>query len=408
MQSKKNIMWNAFGNIIYLGCQWLVTVLVTRWFGYEDAGILSLAMSISALFQTIALFGIRNYQVSDVKQKYSDSTYIGFRGITCIFSMVLCLFFSAFNFYSDKQMWAITLFMMFRLAENYSDVLHGVAQKKNRLDIAGKAFSIKGIVILVLFILGYWFSKNLIFSLLLMTIGSCVTTIFYDLISVKKISHFKLTDKFQKYYALALETLPLCIYMFLVSAISTIPKYILEKMCDAVELGAYSSIFAPALLIQAAASYIYGPFATTFAEYYHCKETSRFVKLLKQLVIVIMGIAIVIILLGIVFGEWALNFLFGKEIIEHTYLLLPILVSTFAMSYLAFFCMLEVVVRDFKGLIGGCLIGVLLTIVMTPSAIKMCGTNGASYGLIIGVLGAVLCLFIRLYYRLKGEKNYAY
>lgn len=66
----ENIVWNATGNFTYLAAQWVIVVLVTRKTGLENAGILSLAMSISATFQTLAFFGMRNYQVSDVKRKY--------------------------------------------------------------------------------------------------------------------------------------------------------------------------------------------------------------------------------------------------------------------------------------------------------------------------------------------------
>lgn len=405
MQSKKNILWNAFGNILYLGCQWLVTVLVTRLFGYEDAGVLSLAMSISATFQTVALFGIRNYQVSDIEDKYSDSTYVGFRGICCFTALILCMMFSFVNSYDSNQMWAIFWFMMYRLAENYSDVLHGIAQKNNRLDIAGKAFAIKGLETIIFFLLGYYLFKNLVVAITIMAMGSWVTTWAYDYVCIKKMSDIHLTDKLKNCFLLGKETVPLCIYMFLLSAISTVPKYILEKMCDATALGAYSSIYAPALLIQAAAGYIYSPFATQFAEYYTSKEVCNFKKMFKQLSVVILGVAIVILIGGSVLGEWVLQLLFGPGIIAYIELLLPILFSTFATAYLAFLCMLQIVIRDFKGLICGCLCGVLLCCILTPLAINMFGINGASYGLLGGSCGAIGILAVKIFVWMKGVEK---
>lgn len=41
-----NILWNTIGNIFYLGCQWLLSVVVVRISGsYADAGVLTLAIS---------------------------------------------------------------------------------------------------------------------------------------------------------------------------------------------------------------------------------------------------------------------------------------------------------------------------------------------------------------------------
>ena len=88
---KKNMLWNAAGNLIYLACQWLVTVLVTNLGAFHDAGLLSVAMSVSATFQTLAMFGIRNFQVSDVREKYSNTCYVQLRLLTCLAALVGCL-----------------------------------------------------------------------------------------------------------------------------------------------------------------------------------------------------------------------------------------------------------------------------------------------------------------------------
>ena len=144
---KKNVAWNAIGNVTYLVCQWVVTVLVTVLGGFEDAGVLSVAMSVSATVQTLAMFGIRSYQVSDLKNKYTDTCYVGFRTLTCALAMIVCVIFSLVSGYLGGQLLAICLFMLFRLAESYADVLHGIAQKNGRLDIAGKSFTVKGIAL---------------------------------------------------------------------------------------------------------------------------------------------------------------------------------------------------------------------------------------------------------------------
>ena len=59
---KASILWNSWGSIFYLGCQWLLTVLVVRLAGVEESGILSLAMSVSNIWYSLAVYGMRNYQ----------------------------------------------------------------------------------------------------------------------------------------------------------------------------------------------------------------------------------------------------------------------------------------------------------------------------------------------------------
>lgn len=386
VQSRKNIIWNAFGNIIYLGCQWLVTVFVTRIFGLKEAGMLSLAMSISAMFQTIALFGIRNYQVSDTGQKYTDGTYMGFRSITCIVAMLLCILFSHINRYGMGQLGAIFWFMLFRLAEDYSDALYGIAQKNGRLDIVGRAFTVKGVVSISMFFGGCHVTGNLGATLAIMAVSSWISTGLFDLPYIRKKFPFELRGKIADCLLLGKETFPLCVYMFLLSAISSTPKYILEKICDTSVLGAYSSIFAPALLIQAAAGYIYSPFVMPFAEFYQNGKEKDFLKLERKLCLIILEVAVGILVLGGIFGIYILRFIFGEVVYGYESLLIPVLFSTILLSYLAFYCMLEVVMRDFKGLIVGCMVGEVFCVVATPFLIYGFGANGASYGLGIGAI----------------------
>ena len=54
---KQNMLWNSFGSLTYLGCQWLITILVVRLAdGYDDAGTLSLAMSVYNMFSSLAIY----------------------------------------------------------------------------------------------------------------------------------------------------------------------------------------------------------------------------------------------------------------------------------------------------------------------------------------------------------------
>jgi len=402
---KRAFLWNAVGNTIYLLCQWLITVLVPVLGGFEDAGVLSVAMSVSATFQTVALFGIRSYQVSDMEGEYSDSCYVGLRSLTCLLALVLCVVFSLVNRYFGSQLLAIFLFMMFRLAENYSDVFHGIAQKKDRLDIAGKAFSIKGIGFLLCFLLGYALTENLNLGLLLMTLFSCGSTLLYDLPQVRKLSDFRLIDSISACGKLAMETLPLCIYLFFYAAISTLPKLILEKQCGEALLGAYASIFAPAMLLQSAAGYLYNPFATKFAEYRRRHQTAKFNALLMKIMLAMLGIAAAVMVAAQFLGEYALVLVFHEQIREYVYMLNPILIVNFAVACLGFFCMLVIVLRKFRWLLAGCGTGFVLCLVLTTPAIHLFGANGASYSLIVAAVAAILILLVCIILTVRKDQK---
>ena len=400
---KKNMLWNAAGNIVYLLSQWVITVLVTVLGGFEDAGILSVAMSVTATFQTIAMFGIRSFQVSDLKEKYTDTCYVGLRSLTCVLAMFLCMLTSLFGGYSGKQLLAVFLFMAFRLVEDYSDVLHGIAQKNDRLDIAGKSFFMKGIGILVCFLAGYALTKQLSVGLLLMMLFSLASTLFYDFPSVRKLSDFRLFDTLSHCARLARETLPLCIYLFLFTALTTVPRLILEKQCGEVILGAYASIYAPATLLQSATGYLYNPFAPAFAAHRQAGEERRFDRLFFRIVLVIFIISAVVMIAAQFLGEFALVLVFKEQIREYVYLLNPILIVNFLSSCFGFFCMVAVVLRKFKLLLISVSVGFVSTTVLAWVLIGACGVNGTSYGLIAALILSCVILGSGILFRKKSE-----
>lgn len=347
--------------------------------------------------------------MSDVEGKYSNNIYIGLRNATCLVSFVLCFIFALIMRYDSEQLWSIVLFMIFRMAESYSDVLHGIAQKADRLDIAGKSFCIKGVAIVLSFFLPYYLSKSLCLSLLFMATVAWISTVFFDLLTVRRISSFNLYEKASECLKLAKETLPLFVYLFLFSTLTTVPRVFLEKMRDEVSLGAYSSIFSIATLFQMATGYVYTPFIHIFATHYYKKDMKSFYSSLAKVVAVMVALALIAIVGATFLGEFALVLLFKEDIRPYSFLLNPILLSVFILSLLGFLFMIEVVIRDFRGLIIGNLVGFVLCIILTPIFINLMEINGANLALIASglaataIVGASMLLKIRQKTRSSNE-----
>ena len=61
----KSLIWNMGGMCFYYLCRWLINISVVRMsVNYIDAGRLSLAISITNIWNVFALFSVRNIQVS--------------------------------------------------------------------------------------------------------------------------------------------------------------------------------------------------------------------------------------------------------------------------------------------------------------------------------------------------------
>jgi len=296
--------------------------------------------------------------------------------------------------------------MLFRLAESFSDVLHGIAQKNDRLDIAGKSFAIKGIGLILCFLGGFLLTHRLAVGLLAMTLFSCASTLLYDLRVTRRLVRFGFIESGRGWFSLAKETLPLCAYLFLSSALVMLPRLILEKQYDEATLGIYGSIFAPAMLIQAAMGYIYNPFAQPFAELQAKGERKKFLVLAGKIVAAITAFAALATLAAYWFGPFVLRIMFGEQILPYTDLLIPILIAIATVSVLGFLCMLAIVLRTFRFLLGSCAIGFGLCAVITGPMITAWGLNGTSYSLILSALVSCLLLTGGILWRLfKSAKK---
>ena len=277
---KKNVIWNSVGAIFFLACQWLITVLVVRFSDdYNNAGILSLAMSITNIFAIIALFNVRNYQVSD-KDNFSSGEYIIHRLVTCLLAFILCLLTTLVSGYNIFVSVCILGFMILKLTENFADVFHGIAQKSWRMDIAGKSFISRGALIVISFTVGFLLTDNLAVAILAMAITNLLSLVLYDYRAVKKLERLDLKTSARRILALSLICLPMVGYGLCIHSITPIAKCLLEAFHGTETLGYYSSITTVSSLIQSFSVIIFTPLIGLFAEHYEKNERRQIAKII--------------------------------------------------------------------------------------------------------------------------------
>ncbi|MEG1182056.1 MAG: hypothetical protein RSD39_08490, partial [Oscillospiraceae bacterium] len=135
---RRNLVFNTAGSLIYFGCQWLITGLFVKQFsaggaGLENTGLLATAMAVTNIFLTLASYGMRTFQVSDIVEKYSNGTYITSRCVTVFAAIVLCALYTVMSGYSGTQALCIYIFLMYKLLESITDIFHGCCQKHDRM-----------------------------------------------------------------------------------------------------------------------------------------------------------------------------------------------------------------------------------------------------------------------------------
>lgn len=396
---KKNLIWNSVGNFTYLFAQWITTYLVTKVLGYDNAGIFSLAMSLSNTFSTFALYGMRSFQVSDIKQEYNANTYIYSRIITCIVSMVICIIFTLLNSYGAFQTLCIIFYMIFKISETIIDVYHGIDQFNMRMDIIGKSYIYRGILANILFVVAIFVTNNLFFGIVALSIVSYLFIFLYDKIQAQQF-YIKEKTSFNLVGKLLLKCLPVAIYTFIFTLFSTVPRYFLEKQLGKELLGIYASISLPVVLVQVFATYIFSPFTTIFADLYEKKDKKGFKILFFKITGVLVLLAVVCLIGAMIFGSFGLRILFGEDILEYNYLLIPLVVCTILTAFSWFVFTIIIVIRNFKALNITGAISAIVCLCGSSIFIEKFGLNGATYinalSLLVQIILMLIFIFIYL------------
>ena len=404
---KLNMLWNSAGSLTYLGCQWLITVLVVRLSdGYDAAGALSLAMSVYNMFSSLAIYRMYTYQVSDVTHENTVGEYFALRLITCGTALLLILVY-ALATCPLNSFTTIGLYAIYKIASLLIDVLHGLDQQNRRMDYIGKSLSIQGAASLVVFCIGMALTSNLDISIIGMTAAIILIGIVYDLPRSTQFETLNIGISKKKALHLLGYCLPIVIAAVACGAAPSIPRQYLAALSGSAALGIYASVAAPVAIIQMGASYIYNPLLGYFSEAYVNKN-------MKQLAVLLIKAAGGIAALGIIsalalywLGEPLLVLFFGESIAPYAYLLTPIIAVAMVTAFVWFLNDVLVAIRDFKGSFIGNIAAAASSIPLTLYFVPLFDMNGVSFASLIAYgIGALIMLgCLASMFLLKSDKR---
>ncbi len=403
---KANMLWNSAGSMTYLACQWLVTVLVVRLTsGYDAAGLLSLAMSVTGIFGTFASYKMGTYQVSDIHHEHSLADYLGFRLIMLMAAFVACMVYAALTC-STGALLTIALFYGFKGVGLVIDVLHGADQQHRRMDYIGKSFMLQGVATLAAFVAVLALTGNLDAAIVAMGAAALAVLLCFDLPHTRKLEAVSVRfDRAETLFFLK-TSLPAVVASVAASALFTIPKQYLAVDAGDAALGIYASVSAIALVVQMGAQYLYVPLLDVFPRKFFDEGVGAFRRLLAKAVAGILAVSAVATVALVLAGPWLLGLLFGESILPYTYLLLPVIVATVATAFLWFLGDLLIALRDFQGNFWGNIAALVAVLALTFPLVDAFGMNGVSFAgagaCLVGV--AVCAAFLARDVRRRGRE----
>ncbi len=362
----QNTLWNSFGSTIYFACQWLITILVVVLSDdFTNSGALAIAMAIGNIFSPLAQYRVRPYQVSDVRNEFDSKNYIAFRFFTIAAALLVCIVYFLATSGMGGVFVTVMLYLLFKSDEAFADVLYGEDQKSKRMDYIGISQMIRGVGSLFAFVAGIAATGSINVAIGAMFVSCLMVTVFFDLSRTKKlVSVFPRIDK-KKLFSLLRVCFAGALSVFLVSAVVSIPRQLFGSQFGEAELGIFAAIAAPMVLVQVLASYLYSPLLGDFALKFSRNDMrglkSQLLKTCFALILVILATMLVLNFLG----EPILILLYGSEMENYGFLVLPLVVSTALVALMWFSTDVLIVMRKMNYALIGNVVAFVVCIVST-------------------------------------------
>lgn len=392
---RRTMFWLSLGTLVYLGGQWLLTVIVVRISGQATNGEFTLALSSSAVAYAVVLFGMRPFQISDTRGEYADSIYVASRLATSVLAGVAFLVSLPFTADAGRLWPLLAMFLAFRLTEGWMDVLHGILQNADRMRLAGIALILRAIGECAAFALTLALTQSLLAAVAVMFGVSLVALLVLELPWSRTHGDyvsFAEAGGWRRTLGLLKSCSPLLVANLSYSVMLFVPRNAIGTIWGAELLGYYGSIAAPLLLIPLLVSYLYTPFMPMLAEHGLSGQRRRLVVLTLRLLAAIVGLLAVALVAVPFVGPLLLRVMFGPGVLNHVELLWPVAasVSCTALVYLGNAVMTAV--RRIRWTLFAGLAALIVVLAMSNYLVVRFGPNGASYALIVGQGVQVLVL----------------
>lgn len=404
---KSSVFWNMISSGLNSVVSMILLWVVTRVNGVVDAGIFSLGFSTSQMMLTIGNYGMRNYQVTDLKDKYSMRIYVASRIVTNTIMMIFVVLFVRIEGYALEKVVITTLLCLLKVTDAFDDIYGGYYQKKGRLDISGKLMSLRILAYMIIFCVCLISSKNLITGCLSAVIASGIALILLVASTRKVVVLEKPEFNPKKIVALLYECFPLCISAFLLIYMGNAPKYAIDTYLGTSEQAYYTYLFMPCFVTNLFVGFVMQPLLVRLSKSWLHKEYRKFLKLCGAIFVVALAIAGLIVVAGGLIGCQILTVVFGVQLMQYREVLVVLLIGGAFFTFAVIEQVILTVMRRQVWLLTGFIIASATACVISNPFVKSLELLGAGYAYTVsaGILFLVLLFMILLFLYNEKKRN---
>ncbi len=317
-KNRSSVIWNAAGGMFNAGQAAILLIFIAHKMDLVTAGIVTIAYAVANLFLSICKYGIRNYQVTDVKEKFSFSDYLYSRYITLTGTFILLTSYLAYEYlFGGYTLEKAAIFLevaVLKLIDAFEDVFIGRYQQVGRLDTGAKIMALRLMVSTVFICILISVGTGIHISFL----GGIILSIVFDIHVIKNTFFITQTTFAKKQISKILDLLkhglPLCIGITLSIYIGNVPKYMIDAYMTEEIQAIFGYIMMPVFVITLLNQFIYQPMVKGLGELWEAGDVTNFKKSIFKQCLIVCGLTTVVIAGGMLAGLPVLSVLYHVDL----------------------------------------------------------------------------------------------
>ena len=393
-----NFVWNAVGSAANTLTSLLYLIFATRILGKDGAGPFAITFTTATILLCLGLYGIRNYQVTDIGDTYSAGSYIAARIVTSAMMLPAGLLFCLFSGYDAEKSWLVVLLLLGKFAESMSDVFYGILQKRGRLDLAGISMTVRAVLSITVFYVALKLTNSLLMASGLLAACSFLALFCMDIPLAGKLESIRPRIDKKPLIRLLRVCFPVFSASILLVIVTNMPKYVIDRVMESRFQTIYGIVAMPGTAIFLFSQIMTQSMLTRMAEYSRDLKSGRFIKLNALITLAMCLFTGVCLIFFYFWGNDLLSFIYKTDLKEYIPELLIVLAGALLGSIATLLSAALTSLRITRIQLYIFLVNLVCAAVLSLLLIPRAGLFGASLSyLFIMLVQLILYLIVFLY-----------
>jgi len=312
-------LWGVAGSVFQAICQWAILSAIAKIGTAEMVGQFALGLAMSAPVFILAQMNLRAVQATDARHEFSFGQYLRLRIVMVGVALIVVVILASLTGYRADTKAIICIIALSKAIESMSDIVHGLCQQRERLDLVAYAVFGRGLGNLFLVVSVLLLTKSIVAATIAMMVWWLIWFLTYERGLVGQILGKVLERRppvpgpgWLGLWRLAKTSLPLGIAATLISLNSNVPRYFVQHYLGEEALGYFAAMAYIAIAGTVSVDAIGQAAAPSLARLY-LRERRDYIQLTFKLVGLVACLGFTALVIVRVAGGDLLAFLYRPE-----------------------------------------------------------------------------------------------